>query len=78
MRVLGWEVRCTTRLLDHANRCILAVVDGHVPIYYTAMEVEPDTHRPKRWQLTDVMDDGPPHPRSKTQDEEEQCPSTSR
>jgi hypothetical protein len=53
--------RCDARrrLLDHANQCILAVVDGHVPIYYAAMEVEPDTHRPKRWPLTDVMDDGP-------------------
>ena len=46
-------------LLDHANQYILAVADGHVPIYYTAMEVEPETHRPKRWPLTDVMDDGP-------------------
>jgi hypothetical protein len=51
--------RCDARrrLSDHANRCILAVVDRHVPLYSTAQEVEPDTHRPKRWQLTDVMDD---------------------
>ena len=55
------------RLSDRANRCILAVVEGHVPIYYTAMKVEPGTHRPKRWQLTDVMDGGPSKPQVEDQ-----------
>jgi hypothetical protein len=33
--------RCDARrrLSDHANRSILAVVDGHLPIYYPAEEV---------------------------------------
>jgi hypothetical protein len=61
-------MRCTTALVRPCQPVYTGgVVDGHVPIYYTAMKVEPGTHRPKRWQWTDVMDGGPSKPQVEDQ-----------